>query len=127
MSDQAWKKIYAFLKAHPDAYAGKQEACRQFVEGVHWMMRSGTQWRELPEKFGKWNSVYKRFARWEERGIWEAMFTHFAQEPDMESVLIDSTVIRAHMCAAGGSKKTVVKKSRHSDVVEADSVARFTS
>jgi len=103
--DSQWHKMYAFLKSHPNVYAGKQEACRRFVEGTHWILRSGAQWRELPERYGNWNSVYKRFARWEEAGVWEAMHQEFVQEPDMESVMLDSTVIRAHMCAAGGSKK----------------------
>ena len=40
LADSQWRKIYAFLKAHPDVYAGKQATCRRFVEGVHWMLRS---------------------------------------------------------------------------------------
>ena len=57
IADSHWRKIYVFLKAHPDVYAGKQADCRRFVEGVHWMLRSGAQWRELPERYGNWNSV----------------------------------------------------------------------
>ncbi len=99
------RKMYAFLKAHPEVYTVNQEACFRFIEGVLWILRTGAQWRELPERYGNWNSVYKRFSRWEEKGIWAAMHAEFAQDPDMESVLLDSTVVRAHMCAAGGSKK----------------------
>lgn len=109
IADDQWRKIYKFLKTHPRTYANNQAATRRFVEGVHWLMRTGVQWRELPERYGNWNSVYKRFSRWEEQGIWAALHDQFAQEPDMESAIIDSTVIRAHMSAAGGSKKTVVK------------------
>lgn len=105
INDKQWPRIFKFLQAHPNVYAGKQAACRRFVEGVHWVLRSGAQWRELPECYGNWNSVYKRFARWEEQGVWAEMHEHFAQEADMESVIPDGTVIRAHMCAAGGSKK----------------------
>ena len=105
IEDKQWRRIYAFLKSHPHTYANNQEECRRFVEGVHWLLRSGAQWRELPEKYGKWNSVYKRFSRWEEQNVWADMHAHFAQYPDMESVILDSTVIRAHPCAAGGSKK----------------------
>jgi transposase len=105
--------MYAFLKAHSDVYAKNQDACRQFVEGVFWILRTGAQWRELPERYGNWNSVYKRFARWEEKGIWAEMHAKFAQDPDMESVLLDSTVVRAHMSAAGGSKKTAASLNRH--------------
>ena len=69
------------------------------------------QRRELPERYGNWNSVYQGFARWEEQGIGAAMHEYFVEEPDMESVLLDTTVIRAHLCAAGGSKKTGVKQN----------------
>ena len=105
IAEPQWRKVFAFLKAHPNVYAGKQEACRRSVEGVHWILRTGAQWRELPERHGNWNSVYKRFARWEEKGVWAALHQEFAQDPDMERVMPDSTVIRAHMRAAGGSKK----------------------
>lgn len=105
----SWQKMYKFLRAHPNVYAGRQEACRRSVEGVQWVLRSGAQWCELPEHYGHSNSVYKRFARWETQGIGAAMHAYFVEDPDMESVLLDNTVIRAHMCAAGGSKKTGCK------------------
>jgi len=99
--DDQWKKMYSFLQNHPRAYAGKEERCRRFVEAIHWILRSGAQWRLLPEKYGNWNSVYKRFARWCDHGVLVDMHQHFAGDPDMESILLDSTVIRAHPCAAG--------------------------
>jgi len=55
----------------------------------------------MPKQFGKWNSIYTRFARWDKAGIWKEMFCHFSDDPDMECLLLDSTVIRAHPCAAG--------------------------
>ena len=104
--DNQWSKIFSFLRSCPAVYVGQQDKCRRFVEGVHWITRSGAQWRLLPEEYGNWNSVYRRFARWADKGIWTQMHQHFIDDPDMESLLLDSTVIRAHPCAAGAAKKS---------------------
>jgi transposase len=65
------------------------------VEGVFWIMRSGAQWRFLPKEYGNWNSVYKRYACRCEQGVWQEMHEIFANDADMENVLINSTVVRA--------------------------------
>ncbi len=105
IADHQWQQLYAFLQGHPRVYAGQEEKCRRFVEAVHWILRTGAQWRELPADLGKWNTVFKRYAGWEENGVWADMFEQFAQDPDMAAVMPDSTAVRAHMGAAGGSKK----------------------
>ena len=104
LSEEQWRKILDFLQVQPSIYVGVEEQCRRFIEGVLWMARSGAQWRLLPSDYGKWNSVFKRFDRWSRRGVWEAMQCFFADDPDMESIMIDSTIVRAHPCAAGANK-----------------------
>jgi len=121
LSPNQWSKIYKYLDERPDVYAGKEAECRLFIEAVLWMARRGAQWRLLPSKYGKWNSVYKRFARWCDKGVWERMHQHFVHDPDMENLMVDSTVIRAHPCAAGASKKTVVSPPRLWGVAGEDS------
>nr|WP_236721118.1 IS5 family transposase [Paraburkholderia phytofirmans] len=78
---------------------------RDFVEAVLWIARTGSPWRDLPEEFGLWNSVYKRFSRWSRAGVWHTVFAELAADADFEEVFIDSTIVRAHQHAAGAPKK----------------------
>ncbi len=105
LDDETWEKLYKYLKARPRIHTGNEEKCRKFVDAVHWIMRTGAQWRDLPEVHGKWNSIFKRFGRWADKGIWAELYEHFIDEPDMEWLLLDSTVVRAHPCAAGAPKE----------------------
>ena len=105
LDDTTWDKIYIFLKTTPGIYVGNEGKCRTFVDAVHWIMRTGAQWRDLPGEFGKWNTIFKHFARWSDKGVWSNLHEHFIEEPDIEWLLIDSTVTRAHPCAAGAPKK----------------------
>jgi len=109
---EQWNKIVEFLRQHPQVYVGQVNECRRFLSAVLWIMRSGAQWRLLPPSYGNWNSVYKRFSRWCDAGVWQAMHESFVDDPDMENLLFDSTTIRAHPCAAGAPAKKGGKRPR---------------
>lgn len=99
ISASAWDKLYIYLNEFKEIYVRDERHCRRFVEAVFWMARSGSQWRLLPKEYGEWNTVYRRFADWAEKGIWYKMLYYFSQDADMEYIMVDSTILRAHACA----------------------------
>jgi transposase len=106
LTDDQWTKIRAFLRSDPHTSVGADDqAGRRCVEAVLWIDRSGAHWRFLPAEYGTWNTVYKRFARWCDQGVWARMLAHFANDPDREPGIMDSTMVRAHPCAAGAETK----------------------
>jgi transposase len=109
LSDEQWQKILPILLAHPNVYVGQEHECRLFLSALLWIARSGAQWRLLPKEYGYWNAVYRRFTRWSEQGVFNDLHQAFADDADMEHLLIDSTIIRAHPCAAGARKKAAAR------------------
>jgi transposase len=112
LTDKQWQKILPFLRSCPNVYVGQESECRKFLSAVLWISRSGAQWRLLPKEYGDWNAVYKRFARWAEAGVFDQLHQFCAADPDLEHLLIDSTIVRAHPCAAGARKKTAASKAK---------------
>ena len=84
---------------------------RVFVEAVLWIARTGWPWRDLPEAFGKWNSVFKRFRRWAKKGVFERIFYVLSGEPDFEYAMIDGTIIRVHQHGMGAKGGLAVRPS----------------
>lgn len=103
ISDEEWSVLYPILLTNEHIRIGTEEKCRAFLVAVLWVLSSGAQWRLLPAKYGRWNSVFKRFSRWCKHGVWETLHKACIHLPDLQAVFIDSTIIRAHPCAAGAA------------------------
>jgi transposase len=128
ISDDNWERIKDLLpgKAGDPGVTAKDN--RLFLDAVLWIAKTGAPWRDLPERFGPWNSVWKRFSRWAAKGRWQMIFEQL-QDPDLEWLLLDSTIIRAHQYAAGAEKKVTVqagRMSRHSAAAGEASAPRST-
>ena len=119
LPDAQWRMLYAILQTLPGVYLRNETKARLFFEAVLWITRGGSPWRFLPKEYGKWNSVYKRFDRWCVQGVWEALFQQVITNPDLEWLVLDSTTIWAHPCAAGASKKKADKRHKRSDAAAA--------
>ncbi|MCA6115198.1 IS5 family transposase [Bradyrhizobium sp. WSM 1738] len=104
LSDAAWERMAPLIIGRPDQKGSTGRDNRMFVEGVLWIVRTGAPWRDLPEVFGDWNSVFRRFSRWSIKGVWWRIFEAMSDDPDFEYLIVDSTIVRAHQHAAGAKK-----------------------
>jgi len=111
ISDANWERIKDLLPGRPGQPGWVAHDNRLFVDAVLWIAKTGAPWRDLPERFGKWGSVWKRFDRWSQKGTWKQVFEALA-DPDLEWLILDSTVIRAHPHAAGAKKKRMGPEGR---------------
>jgi transposase len=104
ITDDHWERIKDLLPGQEGDPGVTAKDNRLFVNAVLWIAKTGAPWRDLPERFGLWNSVWKRFDRWAQKGVWLRVFEEL-KDPDLEWLILDSTVIRAHQHAAGAVKK----------------------
>ena len=128
ISDEDWDRIKDLLPGRAETPGVTAKDNRLFVNAVLWVGKTGAPWRDLPARFGKWNSVWRRFTRWADRGVWRKAFDAL-QDPDLEWLILDSTVARAHPCAAGAPKKRTAaggRTSRPSGAAGAASAPRST-
>ena len=105
LRDDQWERIGDLLPGREGDVGVTARDNRLFVDAVLYHYRAGIPWRDLPERFGDWKNVHRRFSRWAKAGVWERVFRHFAADADNEYAMIDSTIVRAHQHSAGAQKK----------------------
>ena len=72
------------------------------MNAVIWIAKTGAPWRDLPERYGSWKTIYNRFRRWSQKELWQKIFNRVAVHDEELAGMMDATVIRAHQDAAGG-------------------------
>jgi transposase len=105
ITDEEWVAIQHLLPGQKGDPGVTAKDNRLFVNAILWIAKTGAPWRDLPERFGIWNSVFQRFNRWCNTGVFAAVMEHL-QDPDLGVLLLDSTIIRAHQHAAGAEGST---------------------
>ena len=104
IDDRQWEQIEQYLGNRPKKTGRPQADNRKLLNGVLWILHTGAPWRDLPEYYGPWQTVYKRFAQWQKDSKLKELFLHVQQNPDMQDLCIDGTYIKAHRSSAGAKK-----------------------
>jgi transposase len=128
ISDADFARIEHLLPGRPGQHGGVARDNRRFLEAVLWIARTGAAWADLPERLGKPNSPWRRFDRWAAKGRWDPILAAL-RDPDLDVLILDSTAVRAHPCAAGAKKNGTApagSRSRPSAAAGADSAPRST-
>ncbi len=101
LNDEQWSRISPLLpgKAGDPGRSGADN--RLFLEAVLWLARTGSPWRDLPDKFGNWNSIFRRFRRWATKDVFERIFMTLSGDPDFEYAIVDGTIVRVHQHGTG--------------------------
>ena len=104
ISDGLWERMAPLLPGKATDRGTTAKDNRLFLEALFWKVRTGSPWRDLPDRFGKWNSqfrYFRRFRRWFVSGVFERLFEALRGDPDLEYVLIDGTIVSVHQKASG--------------------------
>jgi len=107
LSDEEWAVIAPLLPKRGRGPARKDD--RRVLNGIFYILRTGAPWRDLPERYGPRTTIYNRYVRWGERGVWKDIFDALSEECEDSLVFIDSSIVKAHR-AASGSKRGSWKK-----------------
>ena len=105
LTDEEWERLRKYFpERQPGTLGRPRKDSRDILNGIFWIARSGAAWRDLPERYGPWQTVYKRFAEWQKSGLIEKIFHELGEDADLEDISIDSTYIKAHKASAGAER-----------------------
>ena len=105
LTDAEWERVRPYFPERQPGDKGRpRREPREILNGIFWIARSGAAWRDLPERYGPYSTVYKRFKAWSESGLIEKIFHELGEDADLQDISIDSTYIKAHKASAGAER-----------------------
>lgn len=113
LSNEQWERLSRLLPPEKPNTGRPSKDLRRTMNAIMWVLRTGSPWRDLPERYGPWTTASNRFYRWRKAGVWDRVLLELQREADMlgeidwEVHFVDSTVVRAHQHASGGKRGTV--------------------
>jgi transposase len=129
LTDAQWLKLCPLLPPQKPRTGRPAKDHRMVLEGILWVLRTGSPWRSLPTRYGSWKTVSSRFYRWQRAGLWDRALAELQRQADREGRLdwslhfVDSTIVRAHQHAAGAKGGT--RRRRPSGAAAAATAQRF--
>ena len=108
LSDEEWAVLEPLL---PKSRKSARADDRKIMNAIFYVLRTGMPWRDLPERYGPYTTVYNRFNRWSRRGIWKRVFDELAAKSRDSLHLIDSTIVKAHRAASGAKGGRKIRRS----------------
>lgn len=116
LTDEQWARLAPLLPAQRPTTGRPAKDHRTVLDGILWILRTGAPWRDLPERYGNWKTVYSRFTRWRAAGVWDRVLAEVQRQADADGRLdwavhcVDGTNIRAHQHAAGAKKGAATRR-----------------
>jgi transposase len=111
LNDAQWERVAPVLPGKPGDPGRSGANNRLFLEAILWIVRTGSPWRDLHQEFGCWNSTFRRFRRWAQKGVFERVFNSLSGDPDFEYAMIDGTIIRVHQHGTGAKGGLKIRPS----------------
>ncbi len=101
LTDAQWAKMEPHCLGKPTDPGRSGRNNRLFMEAVLWIARTGSPWRDLPERFGNWSTAFRRFRDWREADVFQRIFDAVSEQPDMEYAMVDATIVKVHRHGQG--------------------------
>lgn len=117
LTDAQWAVLQPLLPVGKKPGRPPKWSKRQLIDGIRWRVRVGAPWRDVPPEYGRWQTVYGLFRRWQRAGVWQRTVTALQARADAAGLIVwdvsvDSTIMRAHQHAAGARKRGICRSNR---------------